>query len=134
MLLLEKAYAKCCGSYAALKSGWAYEAMIDLTGSPYVTIRLDDDIYKNNNNNNNNSNNNNNNNNNNDYSDGSNKIWKLILEYDKSDYIQSASTPGEDLLTVGGERRAKDKSTGLVAGHAYALLRAAETSTGNKIN
>lgn len=32
VLLLEKAFAKYCGSYEAIKSGWAFEAMIDLTG------------------------------------------------------------------------------------------------------
>ena len=40
--LLEKAYAKLHGCYAAIKMGWAYEAMIDLTGCPYLTVRVDD--------------------------------------------------------------------------------------------
>lgn len=33
VLLLEKAFAKMCGSYEAIKSGWAYEAMMDMTGT-----------------------------------------------------------------------------------------------------
>lgn len=33
VLLVEKAFAKYCGSYEAIKSGWAFEAMIDLTGT-----------------------------------------------------------------------------------------------------
>jgi len=33
VLLLEKAFAKYCGCYEAIKSGWAFEAMMDLTGS-----------------------------------------------------------------------------------------------------
>lgn len=103
VLLLEKAYAKLCGSYAALKSGWAYEAMLDLTGAPYATVRFDDEntIRM--------------------IEDGS--LWTIMKNNDDYGYIQTASTPGEDKLTVGGERRAKDHSTGLVAGHAYALLR-----------
>lgn len=113
VLLLEKAYAKLCGSYAALKSGWAYEAMIDLTGAPYCSIRFEDektiDMIE----------------------DGT--LWHKIREYDDMGYIQSASTPGEDTLTVGGERRAKDDATGLVAGHAYAILRIRETSCGIRL-
>jgi calpain-15 len=113
VLLLEKAYAKLCGSYAALKSGWAYEAMIDLTGAPFCTIRFEEEktIAM--------------------IEDGT--LWHKIREYDDMGYIQSASTPGEDTLTVGGSRRAKDDATGLVAGHAYAILRIRETSCGTRL-
>ena len=113
VLLLEKAYAKLCGSYAALKSGWAYEAMIDLLGAPFTSIRFEDEDAKE------------------MIANGS--LWELILSYDKMGHIQTASTPGEDKLTEGGNRKAKDDSTGLVSGHAYALLRAREVSTGAKL-
>jgi hypothetical protein len=46
VLLAEKAFAKIHGNYAALRSGWVYEALMDLTGSPCQTFRLDDDTVK----------------------------------------------------------------------------------------
>ena len=113
VLLLEKAYAKLNGSYAALRSGWAYEAMIDLIGAPYTSIRFEDeDIQE-------------------MIADG--RLWDTIKMHDTMGHIQTASTPGEDTLTEEGERRAKDNTTGLVAGHAYALLRARETSAGDRL-
>jgi calpain-15 len=109
VMLLEKAYAKMCGSYAALKAGWAFEAMLDLTGAPYWTVRFDDADTKK------------------MIEDGS--LWSLMLQNDALNYIQSASTPGEDVLTVGGDRKAKDGETGLVAGHAYALIAVKEVKS-----
>jgi calpain-15 len=41
VLLLEKAFAKMNGSYAQIKGGWAFEAMIDLTGAPFHDLRFD---------------------------------------------------------------------------------------------
>ena len=112
-MLVEKAYAKVCGSYAALKAGWAYEAMIDLTGAPYATYRFEDaETQK-------------------MISDDS--LWKLMLANDALSYIQSASTPGEDELTVGGNRKAKSGETGLVAGHAYAVIAVKEIQGGVKL-
>ena len=43
VLLLEKAFAKACGDYNSLRSGWAYEALMDLTGAPTTKIFFDDD-------------------------------------------------------------------------------------------
>ena len=39
VMLLEKAFAKACGHYEALKAGWAYEALMDLTGAPTTKVR-----------------------------------------------------------------------------------------------
>ena len=44
----------------------------------------------------------------------------------------SCSTPGEDVFTETGEKPQKDGS-GLVAGHAYTLLAAKETSQGHNL-
>jgi len=38
--IIEKAYAKCYGSYRAISGGWIAEAMFDLTGCPTETIRI----------------------------------------------------------------------------------------------
>jgi len=120
VLLLEKAFAKYCGSYEAIKSGWAYEAMTDLTGellffailfrydlnlpsagAPFENYRFEDADVK--------------------EKIASGSFWSMLLAYDAISYIVSASTPGEDVWTETGTKPGKD-STGLVAGHAYTLL------------
>ena len=67
VILLEKAYAKMCGSFSALKAGWAFEAMMDMTGAPYWTARFDDvETQK-------------------AITDGS--LWQTMLSNDASNYI-----------------------------------------------
>mmetsp|Transcript_5084 Transcript_5084/g.14399 ORF Transcript_5084/g.14399 Transcript_5084/m.14399 type:complete len:841 (-) Transcript_5084:62-2584(-) len=112
VLLLEKAYAKLHGSYAAIRMGWAFEAMLDLTGAPYKTIRLEEELNK-----------------------GGHSVrtlWDSLLQWDLQGYIMSASTPGEDTFTETGTRPPKD-GTGLVQGHAYTLLEAKQTSQGHRL-
>ncbi len=46
VLLLEKAFAKAFGDYDALRAGWAYEALMDLTGAPTTKINFEDDRAK----------------------------------------------------------------------------------------
>eukprot|EP01034_Spumella_vulgaris_P035448 gene35448-43707_t len=112
VLLLEKAYSKLCGSYEAIKSGWAYEGMMDLTGAPYKTIRLDDADLK--------------------PRIESGQLWTDLLNYDLESYIMSASTPGEDVYTETGARPGRN-GTGLVAGHAYTLISVKEIKSGVKL-
>ena len=112
VLLLEKAYAKLHGSYAMIKMGWAYEAMLDLTGAPYATVRFEDpDVQER-------------------YKSGD--LWDDLCHWDQKGYVMSCSTPGEDVFTETGEKPQKDGS-GLVAGHAYTLLAAKETSQGHNL-
>ena len=85
VLLLEKAYAKLHGCYAQIKMGWAYEAMIDLTGAPYKTIRFEDeDVQK---------------------TIKNGELWRNLVHWDQEGFIMSASTPGEDIYTESGGRQ-----------------------------
>jgi len=112
VLLLEKAYAKLHGSYEAIKAGFAYEGMIDLTGAPFETHRFKDKrvIEK--------------------IENG--ELFKLLLDYDSQNCVMSASTPGEDLYTETGKMPDK-MSTGLVGGHAYTLVAVKQTSGDDKL-
>lgn len=120
VMLVEKAFAKLFGSYASLRFGWSYEAMIDLTGAPFRTIRLqDEDISE-------------------EFSNGS--LWNTMLNYDQAGYLISATTPGEDIYTedyrdadfVGTAGQGRGPS-GLVSGHAYTVLTVAEVSEGGQL-
>ena len=110
---MEKAYAKLHGSYATLCGGRMYAAMIDLTGAPYREIDLTSvenfEMMV------------------------DNSMWELLLSNDAMGYIQSAATLGEDNMSVGGDRHAEEGSSGLVGGHAYAILRVKETKCGVRL-
>ena len=100
MLILEKAYAKIHGNYFTLRGGYAYEALMDLTGCPTTNIDFVDQANKK------------------IIDDGT--LFKMIHEYDEQNFCISASTPGEDLWA---ESKTDDiKDDGLISGHAYAIL------------
>ena len=97
-MLIEKAFAKSNGSYAAIRTGFPYEAMIDLTGAPYKEFNLQDPGVKS------------------SIDDGS--LWRRLCKYDEYNYVMTLSTPGVDHSTEGGSR----SGGGLVPGHAYSLI------------
>ncbi|XP_051723019.1 calpain-14 [Ctenopharyngodon idella] len=65
--LLEKAYAKVCGSYAAMDAGNISEAITDFTGGPHMTIKL---------------------------SDASDKLWDTMRRASQSESLMGCGTPG----------------------------------------
>ncbi|KTF88697.1 hypothetical protein cypCar_00010020 [Cyprinus carpio] len=65
--LLEKAYAKVCGSYADMDAGSISEALMDFTGGPHMTIKL---------------------------SDASGKLWETMRRASQSESLMGCGTPG----------------------------------------
>ena len=118
VLLLEKAFAKSFGSYHSLRFGYCYEAMIDLTGAPFRTIRfLESDVQT-------------------QFESG--LLWSYVLDSDRAGYLISAATSGEDMWSEADEpgragSRAIAGPVGLVAGHAYTVLTVVETRAGHKL-
>lgn len=92
--------------------GWAYEAMMDMTGAPCQSLQFSSpDIAA-------------------SIKNGS--FFHRLLEMDREGYLLSASTPGEDTFSMSEDGK-KDVSFGLVPGHAYALIALKELSNGAQI-
>eukprot|EP00756_Hemistasia_phaeocysticola_P043017 Hpha_TRINITY_DN17003_c3_g3::TRINITY_DN17003_c3_g3_i1::g.166108::m.166108/K08582/CAPN15; calpain-15 len=91
--LLEKAYAKLHGSYAAICSGNAREALTDLTGMPCETVDLDEDLEQ-------------------------DLLWSKLESLQSSGCLMAASC-GEK---QGGAEKGQFKERGLVPRHAYTIL------------
>lgn len=105
VMLVEKAYAKAAGSYAATKLGLPHEAMLDLTGAPYELFTL---------------------------ADCNESLWDILLRYDQLDYLMSACTTGVDLMSE-ATHAMRVSDSGLVSGHAYTLLVVKQLSNGAKL-
>ena len=98
VLILEKVYAKLHGSYYLLKGGLAYEALLDLTGSPTTVYTFQEQevsgMIK------------------------SGEFWKLLLSSDQEGFLLCASTLGEDRWRDYDEKL----PAGLLPGHCYAVI------------
>jgi len=69
VLLLEKAYSKCYGSYKNIAGGYPHQALFELTGAPYSSY---------------------------DLKTGPDYIFTKLEQADKAKYMMQASTPGTD--------------------------------------
>lgn len=67
MLLLEKSFAKLCGSYEQLKLGLASDALMDLTGCPCERIELDRETAKS--------------------RPSDVELWEMLTEWDQQGYV-----------------------------------------------
>lgn len=133
-IILEKAYAKHCGSYAKISGGFVLWAWLSMTGHNVFQLSLDskagDFWYRE------------------DmkairnehdkrdcafrrtkekFSDG--QIWKLLMKYDAQKALISASigkNPKRKTDGPSGEQMLKNE--GLVAGHAYSVISAVQVS------
>ena len=100
VLLLEKAYAKLHGGYKTITGGLPFEAMMDLTGSPTMSLSLKDEVVIN--------------------MINSGKLWELIKHFDEEGYLLAVGTPGEDMWSESNKAQSPDG--GLVPGHAYTII------------
>ncbi|CUI14920.1 calpain-like cysteine peptidase, putative [Bodo saltans] len=109
--LLEKAYAKLHGSYAAITGGDALQALQDLTG--YPVYRLDEEFTA-------------------AASDvhASDALFQKLVKYDEMKFLVNLNTPGHDTSSymAGGNGKNSSameeryKKAGLALGHAYTAL------------
>jgi len=99
-MLMEKAYAKYHGSYAAIEGGLVHIALVDLTGGSAEMIKLDDPKMQ--------------------QGIKSGYVWSKVLRYCQLSYLLGAgSNAGRDT---------EISPEGIVQGHAYAILQAVQDS------
>ena len=109
--LVEKAYAKVHGSYAAIATGSCARALSDLTGCPSKILEINTDM------------------------------WPELLKNDQTDFLQVLGTPGKNLMGVPEDKQtAADKAlwdkyqtVGLITEHSYSLITVKLTKDGHKL-
>lgn len=106
VMLIEKAYAKLHGSYAALSAGFTKHAMVDLSGCPteFIAFPREKEDYE-------------------DIEEEADEIFEKLLEADEEGYLISTETSGVDTITEGDGPGA---GSGLVSGHAYSVIQVKE--------
>eukprot|EP00742_Colponemidia_sp_Colp-10_P014619 GILJ01016625.1.p1 GENE.GILJ01016625.1~~GILJ01016625.1.p1 ORF type:complete len:619 (+),score=97.60 GILJ01016625.1:20-1876(+) len=105
--IMEKAFAKVCGSYSSITGGDALLALQDMTGFPVSRMDSDWKLL--------------------DNSEKSNAFFDKLVSYDQSHFLTIVNTPGYDTAAyAGGKNDAsvedKYKKAGLALGHAYTLI------------
>lgn len=109
--MIEKAYAKLHGSYAAIKAGDPAMALSDMVGGPYLKFKEHPD-----------------------WESSPDAFFDYLQQCDADDHLMTLGTPGSDTTSYGGAPAttgavdvealaAKYKSVGLVTGHAFSLIR-----------
>eukprot|EP00742_Colponemidia_sp_Colp-10_P020206 GILJ01023526.1.p1 GENE.GILJ01023526.1~~GILJ01023526.1.p1 ORF type:complete len:634 (-),score=59.82 GILJ01023526.1:90-1910(-) len=117
--LLEKAYAKLHGSYAAIRQGDPAHAMADLVGGPYTRFSSIPN-----------------------WETKGDDVFQQLKEWDDCNYLLTLGTPGKDLNPLSGsaagiteeEKKlaAKYEAVGLCSGHAFSLISVVEVK-GHKL-
>jgi hypothetical protein len=110
--MIEKAYAKLHGSYAAIRAGDPAQAMSDLVGGPYMRFRDHPDW------------------------DNADVFFPYLMRLDDEGHLMTLGTPGSDTSCYNGQTTpvagdveslaAKYAKVGLVTGHAFSLIRVKE--------
>jgi hypothetical protein len=101
--LLEKAYAKLHGSYAAIISGSPLDALVDLTGFPTSDISPLWRAAKKN-----------------PQSAESKALFARLVRYDKAGHLVALSTPDDEGMSEGQVKRYE--MAGLALGHAFTCI------------
>jgi hypothetical protein len=109
--LVEKAFAKMHGGYAALVGGVSDRAFYDMTGLPSKRSRISG------------------------IEPGTSKadsLWQQLMQYYSRRDLLALGAAGEDHWSQSGQKPPSE-SAGMVTGHAYSLLRVAELSSGERL-
>lgn len=107
VMLLEKAYAKIHGGYAALRGGYCNEAFYDITGCPVETYHLKQLPEK--------------------FGGDRDLFFKQLCNFDSQGCLMSSTTAGE---TMDVDLAGIKQGSGLIAGHAYTVVECRNTREG----
>eukprot|EP01061_Rhynchopus_euleeides_P007536 TRINITY_DN16573_c5_g1_i1.p1 TRINITY_DN16573_c5_g1~~TRINITY_DN16573_c5_g1_i1.p1 ORF type:complete len:795 (+),score=389.45 TRINITY_DN16573_c5_g1_i1:122-2506(+) len=112
--LIEKAYAKIHGSFAAIMTGGSAPALGDLTGCPYKTFEFEGDDTT---------------------------SFDQLLQNDENEFLQVLGTPGRNIMYLADKQITPEmqkqwdqyQAVGLVCEHSYSLLEVKRTSKGDEL-